>query len=334
MRLKPEQLTDSLQRRLAAIYLICGDEPLQLHESSMAIRAAALRAGYSVRENYTVEAGFDWSTLRYAAASLSLFGDKKLIELRIPNGKIPEAGATALVEYCRQTPDDTVLLVVLPTKLDKTQQKSAWLTALDQRGVIIQAWPIEAAQLPSWIASRLRAKGLQPNPQVCAYLAEYLEGNLLAVHQEIEKLLLLYGPGPLDAAQVEAALVGNARYTVYALAEASLATDAPRTLRILSGLQEEEIEPTLVLWALARDLRVVAGLAATPPAGAELFRQYNVWGTRQGLLKNAAQRLGTAGAHTLLQQAARCDRIIKGAERGAAWEALRGLALGMAGKPL
>lgn len=335
MRLKPEQLPGHLQRTLAPVYLVSGDEPLQVDESCAAIRAAAHAQGYTEREVLTAGKDFDWNTLWQVAHSLSLFATRRLIELRLPTGKPGDAGSGALVEYTSRLASDTLLLVIT-AKLDAQTQKGKWFSALEQAGVVIQIWPVEVKALPGWIGRRLAARGMQASPEVCGLLAERAEGNLLAATQDIEKLYLLYGAGKLDLEQASAAVADSARFDIYDLVDAAANGEVARASRIVNGLREEGVEPVLVLWALARELRSLAGMAYESEHGAraeQIYAKYKVWEKRKPIVHRALQRHKTRVWHGLLRRAACTDRVIKGFASGDAWDELSALSLAMAGAP-
>ena len=337
MRQRPEQLAAHLQQSLAPIYLVCGDEPLQVTEAADAIRAAAREAGHDERQVFHVESGFDWDQLAAAADNLSLFAERRLIELRMPTGKPGDAGSKALTAYAANAPEDTVLLITAG-RLDKRQQQSKWFKALESAGAVVQVWPVDAKALPGWIAERMRGRGLQPNQEAARLLAEKVEGNLLAAAQEVEKLALLYGEAEVDEAAVAAAVSDSSRYDVFELVDTALSGDAARVVRVVDGLRGEGTEPTLVLWALGREVRALAAMAAEVAGGAPpdaVMGKHQVWSRRKGPVGAALKRAGPNRWRGLLQRAARTDRIIKGAEWGNAWEELLQLALLMAGaRPL
>lgn len=333
MRQRPEQLAAHLQQSLAPIYLVCGDEPLQAMEAADAIRGAARRAGHGERQVFHVESGFDWDQLAAAADNLSLFAEQRLIELRMPDGKPGDAGSKALTAYAANPPEDTLLLISAG-RLDKRQQQSKWFKALESAGVVVQVWPVEAKALPGWIGERMRARGLNPSQAAAGLLAEKVEGNLLAAAQEVEKLALLHGEGEVDEAAVAAAVSDSSRYDVFELVDTALSGDAARVVRVVDGLRDEGTEPTLVLWALGREVRALAAMAADVAGGSSPERvmgEYKVWNRRKGPVGAALKRAGPNRWRGLLQRAARADRIVKGAEWGNAWEELLQLALLMAG---
>lgn len=333
MKLKPEQLATHLQRPLAPIYVLSGDEPLLVQEAADAIRASARAQAYTERMVMFVESSFDWNTLTQAADSLSLFSERRVLELRMPGGKPGDAGSKALQAYAERPADDTVLLVICG-KLETAARNSKWHQALEQAGVAVQVWPVELRALPAWIGQRMQQKGLRPSREAVALLAERIEGNLLAAVQEIDKLLLLYGPGPLDIDAVTAAVADSARFDVFILVDAALEGGAARVVRVLDGLREEGVEPVLLVWALARELRQLAAIAEQLGRGTALasaLAQQKVWDKRKPLLERAVKRHGAPRWRALIRQCARIDRMVKGMEQGSAWDELVQLALAMAG---
>ena len=336
MRLRPEQIQSHLAKGLAAVYLVSGEEPFQLEQLTTAIRHRAVELGYTDREVMHVERGFDWQQLTAAAHALSLFADKRLLELHIPGGKPGDAGSKALQHYCEHPPPDTVLLVVAG-KLEKAQQNTKWFKALEQTGMVIQVWPVEADKLPQWIKERMRLREMQPTPEALAMLTDRVEGNLLAADQELEKLRLLTGGGTVDAEQVAAAVSDSARFDVFSLVDSALLGDSARAVRILYGLQGEGVEPVLVLWALARELRSLTGMSRTLQQGqtmGEVLAQYRVWDKRKRPVQAALQRYPLKRWQGLLWQVGDIERVIKGQAAGKPWDELLQLTLKIAGAPL
>jgi DNA polymerase III subunit delta len=334
MRLKPEQLSRHLEQGLAPVYLFAGDEPLQLMEAADAVRAAARARGYTEREVFTADRGFDWGLLEAASDSLSLFAERRILEVRLPTGKPGTQGAKVLEGYAARPAEDT-LLMVHAGKLDKGAQNSKWVKTLEQAGVMVQVWPLALAETAGWIARRLRARGLQPDEQAVRLLAERVEGNLLAAAQEVEKLALLRGAGPLDADGVLEAVSDAARYTIYDLADAALSGDTGRAVHVLNGLRGEGVDPVLILWALTREVRQLTDIAEKIDAGAAPAQALaGVWARRQPLVRKALSRHRAGGWRKLLAGCARTDRVIKGQAPGSAWDELLQLTVGMAGRPL
>lgn len=333
MKLDSKQLGAHLTQGLAPVYLVSGDEPLQQMEVCDAIRAQARQQGVSEREVLHAERGFDWQQLLAAGNTLSLFAEQRLLELNIPNGKPGDAGSKALQAYVDNPPADTTLIIIMP-KLEAAQQKSKWFKALDNLGVYIPVWPVEAKFLPAWIRQRMQTRGLQPDDEAVTILVERTEGNLLAASQEIEKLLLLQGPGAVNGETVEQAVANSARFDVFGLVDAALDGQQARCIRMLHGLHGEGVEPILVLWALAREIRSLAEMAALIQQGQSAERvmgQYRVWAKRKPYIQKGLQRHNLKRWQTLLRRAARIDRLIKGQETGNVWDELIELVILMAG---
>jgi DNA polymerase-3 subunit delta len=333
MKLRYEQLASHLQQGLQPIYLLSGDEPLQLMEAADAIRARARELGFGEREVLHAEAGFDWSTLAAASGSLSLFAEQRLLELRLPSGKPGKEGGAALTDFAANPPPDTVLLII-SGKIDGASQRSKWFKALEAAGVTLQVWPIEPAKLPGWVMGRMRARGMQPVPEAAQALAERVEGNLLAAAQEVEKLFLLYGESPIDIEQIEEGVADSARYDIFELVDTALLGDAVRTARVIEGLRAEGVEPILVLWALMREIRSLAQMAEALAQGENLERilgNFRVWEKRKAAVRAGLKRHNLKRWQILLRRAGRIDRMIKGIEPGNPWDELLQLALLMAG---
>lgn len=333
MKLGPEQLAQSLNRALPPVLLISGDEPLQVQEALDTSRAQARALGYDERASFQTGKGFDWRDFSNEAANRSLFAQQRILELQLTSAAIGNEGSKALVAWCENPPADIFLLLSAP-KLDKSQQASKWVKAIEQIGVLVQVWPIEPRQLPVWLERRMRDKGLAPAKGVAAFLAERTEGNLLAAVQEIEKLLLICGPGPLDMDTLHEAVASSARFDVFALTGAALLGQAPRMLRILAGLRAEGEPEILILWALARELRGLYVMAMELAAGSNLsqvFAKARVWPKRQPMIGAALKRLQAADISRLLLLCRDTDAAIKGQGQGNAWLMLEQVGLGMAG---
>lgn len=333
-QLRPDQLAGQLRRALAPVCFIHGDETLVVNECADAVRAAARAQGFADRQVFSADAGFDWNSLRAACDSLSLFAEKRLLELRLPTGKPGKEGSAALRDYAERPAADTVLLV-LSAKLEPAARNSKWVQALDKAGVSVRVWPVEAAQLPAWIERRMRARGMQAAPEALALLAERVEGNLLAADQEIEKLYLLNGAGTLDLETVTELVVDSARYDVFGLVENALAGDAVHAQRVLAGLRAEGIDPVLVLWALAREIRALAAMAADVEGGTPVPRvlaSHRVWEKRKAVIGRALKRAPGRQWRGWLQRCARIDRVIKGRATGSCWDELLQLSLDLAGR--
>jgi DNA polymerase-3 subunit delta len=336
MQLRPDALDAQLAKSLAPLYVITSDEHLLALEAADKIRRTARAQGFSEREVLVAERYFKWGELLAANQSQSLFGDRKLIELRIPGGKPGKDGGQALQEYVGTLNPDNVTLITLP-KLDWQTQKAAWVAALQQAGVYIDIPLVERAQLPAWIGTRLAAQRQSADRQSIDFIADRVEGNLLAAHQEIQKLALLHPEGKLSFEQVQDAVLNVARYDVFKLNEAMLAGDAARLVRMLDGLKGEGEALPLVLWAMAEEIRTLLKIKAGAAQGKAigmLLKEFRIWGPREKLMEPALRRLKLATLESALQEAAQIDKMVKGlrakAFAGDAWDALLQLGLKVA----
>jgi DNA polymerase-3 subunit delta len=318
MLLKADALPGHLRSRsaggLAPIYVVAGDEPLLAIEALDAIRTAARTGGYSERDVLHADARFDWSRLTQAAAGLSLFADRRIVELRLPAGKPGKAGSEALRELAEDPPPDVLTLISLP-RLDRETRSSKWAAALQQAAVWIDIERVERAALPEWIAARLARNRQRAPREALEFIADRVEGNLLAAHQEIEKLALLHPEGALTPEQVADSVLDVARYDVFALAPALLAGDGARSLRLLEGLRAEGEPLPLVLWVVAEELRTLLRAHEAAASGrpfAAVARELRIWGPRERLLPQAIRRLSAATLARLLARCADIDRLAKG----------------------
>jgi DNA polymerase-3 subunit delta len=336
MQLRLDALDAHLGKTLAPLYVIASDEHLLALESADRIRRAARERGYTEREVMTVERGFRWSALAAASQSQSLFGERKLIELRIPSGKPGKDGGQALQAYAGMLSPDNVTLITLP-ELDWASKKAAWVASLQAAGVYLEIARVDRAQLPGWIGARLAAQEQSADRDSLDFIAERVEGNLLAAHQELQKLALLHPPGRLSFEQVHDAVLNVARYDVFKLNEAMLAGDCARLVRMLEGLQGEGEALPLVLWAMSEEIRTLiklqSGLADGKPLAAVL-KENRVWGPRERLADAALRRLPLPLLKEALREAAQIDRLVKGLKprgfSGDAWDALLQLGLKIA----
>ncbi|MCU0759355.1 MAG: DNA polymerase III subunit delta [Steroidobacteraceae bacterium] len=316
MKLTLENLAGHLQGRMAPVYLVSGDETLLVGEACDAIRASARAAGFAAREVHFIERAGDWAAVEGSVGTMSLFGDLRLLEIRLQSAKPGKEGGAVLASLARSGPD-TLVLVVTP-HLDRDAQASAWAKALAEAGAWLPVREVDAQQLPGWLAQRCRRVGLAPSDEAVALLAARVEGNLLAGQQEIDKLRLLVEGERLEAAQVLAAVADSSRYDVFRLSEAVLAGDAPRALRVLEGLRGEGVEPTLVLWALTRELRQLWALRQGGPGERGPWRPP----AQAAALERARRRLPRFPFARLASRALRADRMIKGRLQGEPWDEL------------
>jgi DNA polymerase-3 subunit delta len=319
MQLRASELAAHLAKALAPAYAIHGDEPLIAMEAADAVRAAARRRGFADREVFEPARAFDWSEFRHAAASLSLFGGKKIIELRLASGKPGSEGSAAITEYLERPSPDNVLLVSLP-RLDRATQSSPWFSALARAGVVVDVWPVDRPRLPAWIAERLARQKQRASREVLEFLAERVEGNLLAAHQEVQKLALLAGEGELSLETVQDAVTSVARYDPYDAAEALVAGDTERYLRVLDGLRAEGEQPTFVLFVVSNALFALQALRR----GIEV-RVFNR--ALQRALEGAGGRYKEKAIDAAIAESAQLDRAIKGVGSGEPWERFATLGL-------
>lgn len=332
MQVSPEQLPAQLERKLAPVYFVSGDEPLLAQECGDAIRRAAHAAGFGERDVFTVESGFDWAGFYAETRAGSLFASRRLIELRLPTGKPGEEGGKTLVELCAD-PSPDVILLVTAGKLDKSARAAKWAAALERAGVAVTVYPIESRQFHAWVERRLRARGLAPGPGVVDMLVHYTEGNLLACAQEIDKIAMLTS-GAVNADDIDGNLGDNARFSVFALADAALAGDTRGLTRMLRVLKAEGEAPVLVLWALGREARDLARMAQAIASGrpeAQVLDEFRVWQRRKPLVRKALARTGQREGYELVRAVARADRVAKGRGAGDIWLELESLALALAG---
>jgi len=334
MKIDARQLATQLKSPLLPCYIVSGDEPLLVQEVTDQLRQAAVAQGFDSRESHHVETGFDWQNLAASADALSLFSSRRLIELRFNKPTPGDVGSRALRELAQRMPVDTVFLIIMP-KFDGKAKTAAWFKALDKIGAVIQVWPLERRELGQWLAARMRQQGLQADQDAIHLLADYVEGNLLAAAQEIDKLALMQPGARISAATIEAGISDNARFDVFGLVDSALAGDIVRVQRMVTMLEKEGVATTLILWALARELRTLVKLARNAgPAGqvdSNLARSLGVWQKRLPLVVGALKRQDIRAWQRLLRRAARADRVIKGAAVGSAWDELLQLALAIAG---
>ena len=322
MRIKPEQLKSSLQKKLMPVYFLTGDEHLQLAELADAIRQSAKDSGFENREILSVDHSFQWHELAFAADSLSIFSDKKVLDLRLPSGSPGIEGSKALINYCERIPEETILLITAG-KVSSSTFKAKWMDAIDKKGVIIQVWPLDGQDLLRWLDHRMQQRGISTDSEGLRILASRIEGNLLAAAQEIEKLYVLYGTGKLSNQQIFDVVADSSRYDVFKLIDAVLSSDINRILKILTALRSEGIAAPIVLWALTREARTLIKIKTALSQGQNketVFTANQIWDKRKQLINNALNRLNDNQLNGILVLSAKADRQIKGQEQGDIWE--------------
>lgn len=332
-KLRSDQLPQHLQGKLAPVYFVSGDEALLVQETCDAIRQAARKNGFSERERHHIDKQFEWQQLLSSANSMSLFDDKKIIELRIENGKPGADGSKAICEYLENPSEDNLLLIVTP-KLDGSTQRSKWVKQIEKSGYWIPIWPISAAQLPRWLQQRLQSVGLKADSQAIELLSTRIEGNLLAAHQEIEKLRLLAKDEWVSPELIANTVANSARYDVFGLVDKALLGDARGAVRNLNGLKSEGTEPITILWALAREVRMLLTITTAVAQGQNFSwaaKNAGVWDKRQALVQQAVNRLHHKQLTLLLRQANGIDKAIKGLRNADTWNELMELLLNLSG---
>ena len=327
MRINAEQLTGALAKGLSQTYLISGDEPLLVGEAADAVRAAARSGGYADRRLFFVDRGFGWDELHHLSQSLSLFAEKRLFELRMPSGK-PDKGAAQLAEFAQAPPPDLIYLIITG-KLDKKSSDSPWVRQIEKHGSWVPVWPVDAASLPAWLRTRASRLHIDIQPAAAQLLVERVEGNLLAARQELDKLALLANGTSIGPDLVLRSVGDSARYDVFQLAEAAAGGDVARAVHVLSGLKSEGVEPTLILWALVRELR---GLwQARERDRLRSSARGSAWNLVATPTAGALSRAKKLPLPQLLMQASHTDRVIKGLAAGDAWSSLTALTGALAG---
>lgn len=336
MRLKTEQLASRLPSLNHPVFMITGDEPLIKEESSDLLRAHLQQQGFSEREVLHAEANFKWDELIHSSCELSLFAEKKIIELRLKNPKLNKQASETLQTCINNLTPDTIILVITG-KLDATSKKSGWFKTIDNMGVIIEIISIDKNALPSWITKRASALKLQLNAEAIELLVDRIEGNLLAAKQELDKLSLLFPEQKLTADDIIAAVSDSSRYDIYGLSDAALQGQLARCCKIIQVLEQEGIEPSVILWALSRESRSLAAIKFGQKQGKNfdaICQQERIWGQRKSQIRQAAQRLSTTEINQSIQQCSQADKIIKGIETGNIWLVLTSIAAQLSGNPL
>lgn len=331
MKIRADQLGQNLQKKLAPLYIVSGDEPLQRQECADAIRKAAQEHGFIDREIMDGETGFEWASVRMSARERSLFGDARILDIRLPQ-KPDREGQEVLVGLLASPPDEILVLLQLP-KLSAKEQQAAWFQKLETHGVHVQVWPLEGDRLIRWIEHRLSSRGLLVNQSGVRLLAARVEGNLLAAAQEIEKLRILFGGGQVTDAMIREAVADNSRYDVFDLAEEILVGHLGRIRRILKGLKSEGIAPQVALWSVTRELRLANRLKRDLAEGKSydtLANSYRLWDRHKSAMQTALGRLSPSAIRSCLVRAAEVDRIGKGLAPGDPWDALWGLCVTVA----
>lgn len=339
MKIAGDALPRQLRGQPRPLYWVSGDETLLAQEATDRIRQHCQGEGFAEREVWHIDSGSsaNWQAILLSANSLSLFAERKLLELRFASGKPGEAAVKALADYCGNPNPDCVVLASSP-KLDAASTRSKAFKALETGMLWVQVWPVEAPALPAWIGGRLAARGLKATPEALALLAERVAGNLLAAHQEVDKLALLAPPeGVVNAEIVVRSVADSARFDVFDLVEHVLRADASSAVRTLNGLRGEGTEAPVILWAMSRELRRLISIRQAIERGGSADASINaqgVWKHQQGLFRQASSRLTSAQLRHAAQTARAADSAIKGSAGAGPWDLLTALALELCGAPL
>jgi DNA polymerase-3 subunit delta len=328
LKFNSDTLATHLEQQLLPAYLISGDEPLLTGEAADAVRARARAAGFTERETHFMERGGDWNDVRASASNLSLFAERRIVEIRMPTAKPGNTGSAAIVALLGSRDPDRLLLITTP-KLDRDAQGSEWVRAIETHGAVVQIWPVDASRLVGWLRVRAKRLHLNADDDALEILAERTEGNLLAAHQELEKLRLLVKGDRVTAEDVFSSVADSARFDVFQLGECALAGDAARALRMIEGLRAEGVEPTLVLWSLNKSARDLWG-AVHSASGA----RGSAWPRQTAALEKGRRRAPKLSFGRLAARAARADRMIKGREAGDAWDEMSLLAMDICARPV
>jgi len=335
MNVRPDQLNQTLSKQASAkqvspLYFVYGDEPLQQMEAGDDIRQFLKNEGYLERVVLDIDANFDWQNFIEETASLSLFAEQRILELRLPSGKRGGEGAQVLKEDCQRPADDTVVLINAG-KVDGNGKKSSWFKAIDKIGVTVQCWPVNVEHLPNWVKQRFLQKDMQPDGDVVAYVSQQIEGNLLAAAQEIDKLHLLIGPGKVSYSAVAEAITKQSRFTVFELVDVMLKGDQARVVKIVDGLKSEGTEPVIINWALAKDIRLLCQAAANPSVADYMLSRSGVWKNRLALFNSCLRRHSSGFFQAMLKRCAMIDCASKGMAQANVWDEIQGLSFRVAG---
>ncbi len=329
MNVRPDQLPSMIAKNTYPVYMVSGDEPLQQMESLDLIRAFLRDNDYSEREVLDVDAQFDWQRLLDEAANMSLFATRRIVELRLPSAKPGRQGSQVIKDYLARPPEDTVL-IINAGKVDGSAKKSAWYKAVDQNGLVVQCWPVPLDKLSHWLRQRFKARDMDADDDVLAYISQHVEGNLLAADQEIEKLYLLLGPGRITYADVAEAVTSQSRYSVFELVDMMLTGNSKRVVRIIAGLKAEGIVPVVVNWALAKDIRLLALVAQDTSSADFTLKRSGVWSSRVAMFKSCLSRHSPRSLQLMLKRCAYLDAVSKGMIDANIWDEIETLCVRLA----
>ncbi len=324
MKLPSNRLTSALKQRVFPVVLVTGDEHLLVEEACEQICHAAKSNQITERQRFQTDKNFDWQQILDAANSFSLFDDSCVLEVSLTSSKLSDNAKDIIIAYCERPPENKIL-ILKSDKIDARTLNSKWCKAIEKIGCIVQCWPIASREMPAWIRDRLKQQGLSATSEAVQFIAEQVEGNLLAAKQEIEKLKLLYDNKTLQLDDVVQAMSDNARYDMFKLVDCALSGDTKRTLRIIQSLKAENAEPILILWAFSREIRTLIAIKKLQEQGERMdfvFQKFGVWEKRKAFVSAALKRLSNQALLKLLNQSAQIDRMIKGVASGNVWDNL------------
>lgn len=335
MNVYPDNLAQALSRKLVPVYMISGDEPLQIMEAADQIRTACRGAGFTNSERYQVDnaRSFDWQSLAMSGNTMSLFGDRKIINLHIPTGKPGTEGAAALKRWCESPPEDTILIITAG-KPEGRFQSSAWFKAIDKAGITMQVWPLSVQKTRQWICERLIANKVVAEDAAIDLLLGKVEGNLLAARQEIEKLAILYSGENVGPHEVLASVTDSSRYTVIDLMDAALSSDTPRAIKVLDGLKGSGVTPVLICWNLASEVRKIHAALSRIDSGehaSQAMMKSGIWKNRQALIGKVMRERSRAFWLRALSDCSYLDRLSKGMADGDLWTEIAALVIRLSG---
>jgi DNA polymerase-3 subunit delta len=330
MNVRPDQLSAMIAKTQYPVYMVSGDEPLQQMESLDLIRSFLRDQDYSEREILDVDAQFDWQRLLDEANTLSLFASRRIVELRLPSAKPGRQGSQVIKDYLTNPPQDTVL-IINAGKVDGSAKKSAWFKAIDQKGMVVQCWPVPVEKLSFWLQQRFKARDMDADNEVLSYISQHVEGNLLAADQEIEKLFMLLGPGKISYADVVQAVTSQSRYNVFELVDVLLSGNTRRVIKIVAGLRAEGVVPVVVNWALAKDIRLLSKVSADVSSADFNLKRSGVWQSRIALFKSCLSRHSQRNFYLMLKRCAYIDAASKGMIDTNVWDDIESLCVRLAG---
>ncbi|MEC9375693.1 MAG: DNA polymerase III subunit delta [Pseudomonadota bacterium] len=329
MKVSVDNINSQLNKELASVYFITGDENLLVGEVKDKIRSFARSQGFDERETHTVDAKFNWDELRQSLNNLSLFSARRIIELDLISGSPGRDGSKAIINHLDNPPPDTLLIISAP-KLDRRASKAKWAQKIEKQGCWVSVYSISPERLSGWLSHRMKKNGLKFETSAIDALATLVEGNLLAADQEIKKLALLEHNKTLTEEIILRAVADGARFDIFQLADAAINQDSPRAIRVFYGLKREGTPAPLVLWALIREINTLISLWSLIDQGEKLdlaMQNLRIWDSRKSMFRCALKNHDESSIRLLSLRSTLTDRVIKGAHEGKPWDSLLELLL-------